>query len=232
MRARPRKMIRQRPSLRIGPCLAVLVAGLVVAIALPVEPGAGQTPPPAPDPVPDANPTPPPSGGSSGGGGGGDSPESPDSSGGGDSSGSSSGSTGASSPSAGGGPESSTSSQDEEEPEPKAEPKREKQQVEKPDREGTAAPDARDPPARPAGMALGVGTQPNGSPADLKLFVLALAGALAIVLLLLAATPPRLVAGVSVTLAARQRKVELGIAAVLLSLVFGLLAAQCGANLR
>jgi hypothetical protein len=228
MRALVRKMIRYRPSLRISPCLAVLVAGLVVAIALPVEPGAGQTPPPpAPDPVPDANPTPPPSGGSSGGG----SSESPDSSSG-DSSESSSGSTGASPPPVSDGPESSTSSRDEQQPEPKAEPKREKQHVEKPDRQATAAPDARDPPARPAGMALGVGAQPNGAPADLKLFVLALSGALAIVLLLLAATPPRLLAGVSVTLAARQRNVELGIAAVLLSLVFGLLAAQCGANLR
>jgi hypothetical protein len=81
-------------------------------------------------------------------------------------------------------------------------------------------------------MALGVGAQSNGSRADLELFVLALAGALAVVLLLLVATPPRMVAGVSVALAARQRKVELGIAAVLLSLIFGLLAAQCGANLR
>jgi hypothetical protein len=59
-----------------------------------------------------------------------------------------------------------------------------------------------------------------------------LAGALALVLLILAATPPRVLAGVSVALAARQRKVELGIAAVLVSLVFGLLAAQCGAQLH
>jgi hypothetical protein len=229
MRTLVRKMIRHRPSLRISPCLAVLVAGLVVAIALPVEPGAGQTPPPpAPDPVPDASPTPPPSGGSSGGG----ASESPDSSSGSDSSGSSSGSTTASPPPVSGGPESSTSSRDEQQPEPKAEPKREKQHVEKPDRQATAAPDPRDPPARPAGLALGVGAHPNGSSADLKPFVLALSGALAIVLLLLAATPPRMLAGVSVALAARQRKVELGIAAVLLSLVFGLLAAQCGANLR
>jgi hypothetical protein len=91
----------------------------------------------------------------------------------------------------------------------------------------------RDPATRLSGLAPGVGAQAKAStPADLGLFVLALAGALTLVLLILAATPPRVLAGVSVALAARQRQVELGITAVLLSLIFGLLAAQCGAQLR
>jgi hypothetical protein len=219
----------RKPGIR--PWLLVLITGLVVAVALPVEPGAGQAPPPppAPDPVPDANPNAPPTGGSSGG----DSSDSPDSSSEGDSSESSSGSDGAGAPPVSDETESSTSSRDGQQSEPKPEPKRQKQQADKPDPQAKAGSEARDPPARPAGILLGLGARPNASTqADLEPFVLALAGALAVVLLLLAATPPRMLAGVSVTLAARQRKVELGIAAVLLSLVFGLLAAQCGAQLR
>ena len=130
------------------------------------------------------------------------------------------------------GTESGTNSRDGQDSETKPEPKRQKPEADKPDPQATAAPEARDPPARPAGIALGVGAQPNTPSSDLELFVLALAGALALVLLLFAATPPRVLAGVSVALAERQRKVELGIAAVLLSLVIGLLAAQCGAQLR
>ena len=232
-------MSHHGPSFRLRPWLVVLIAGLFVAIALPAEPGAGQTPPPpAPDPVPDANPNEPPTGGSGGGGGTGGSTGGTGGSGGGDSSGSSSGSPGASSPPVSGGNESSSNSGDgqqgaeaQAEAQAKSEPKRQKQDVDKPDVQATAASEARDPPARPAGLAPDGGAQPNVS-ANLELFVLALAGALTVVLLLLAATPPRVLAGVSVTLAQRQRKVELGLAAVLLSLIFGLLAAQCGANLR
>lgn len=233
-------MSHHGPSFRLRPWLVVLIAGLFVAIALPAEPGAGQTPPPpAPDPVPDANPNEPPTGGSGGGGGTGGSTGGTGGSGGGDSSGSSSGSPGASSPPVSGGNESSSNSGDGQQEEAEAqaearaisEPKRQKQDVDKPDVQATAASEARDPPARPAGLAPDGGAQPNVS-ANLELFVLALAGALTVVLLLLAATPPRVLAGVSVTLAQRQRKVELGLAAVLLSLIFGLLAAQCGANLR
>jgi hypothetical protein len=233
-------MSRHGPGFRLRPWLVVLIAGLFVAIALPAEPGAGQTPPPpAPDPVPDANPNPPPTGGSNGGGGTGGSTGGTGGSsggtggsGGGDSSGSSSGSQGASSPPASGGNESNSNSGDgqQAEAQPESEPKREKQDVDKPDVQAAAASEARDPPVRPAGLADG-GAQPDVSD-SLELFVLALAGALTVVLLLLAATPPRMLAGVSVTLAQRQRKVELGLAAVLLSLIFGLLAAQCGANLR
>jgi hypothetical protein len=235
-------MSRHGPGFRLRPWLVVLIAGLFVAIALPAEPGAGQTPPPppAPDPVPDANPNPPPTGGSNGGGGTGGSTGGTGGSsggtggsGGGDSSGSSSGSQGASSPPASGGNESNSNSGDgqQAEAQPESEPKREKQDVDKPDVQAAAASEARDPPARPAGLAPGGGAHPDVSD-SLELFVLALAGALTVVLLLLAATPPRMLAGVSVTLAQRQRKVELGLAAVLLSLIFGLLAAQCGANLR
>jgi hypothetical protein len=235
-------MSHHGPSLRLRPWLVVLIAGLFVAIALPVEPGAGQTPPPpAPDPLPDANPSPPPTGGSSGGGGTDGSTGGTGGSSGGNSSGSSSGSPGASSPPASGGNESSSNSGDgqqaeaeaeaEAEAQAKSEPKRQRQDVDKPDVHAAAASETRDPPARPAGLAPYGGAQPNVSD-NLELFVLALAGALTVVLLLLAATPPRMLAGVSVTLAQRQRKVELGLAAVLLSLIFGLLAAQCGANLR
>jgi hypothetical protein len=214
----------------IRPWLVVLITGLVVTVAFPVEPGAGQAPPPpAPDPVPDTNPNAPPTGGSSGG----DPSGSPDSSSGSDSSGSSSGSTGASPPPVSDETESSTNSRDGQQSGTRTEPKRQKEHADKPDSQANAAPEARDPPARPTGSLLGLGARPNTStPADLELFVLALAGALALVLLILAATPPRVIAGVSVALAARQRKVELGIAAVLVSLVFGLLAAQCGAQLR
>jgi hypothetical protein len=130
------------------------------------------------------------------------------------------------------GTESSTNSRDGRDSETKPEPKRQKPHADKPDPQATAAAEARDPPARPAGTAPRVGVQPIAPSSDLELFVLALAGALALVLLLLAATPPRVLAGVSVALAARQRNLELGIAAVLLSLIFGLLAAQCGAQLR
>jgi hypothetical protein len=222
-------VIKHRPSLRIRTCLVVLVAGLVVAIVSPAEPGVGQTsPPPAPDPVPDANPNPPPTGGSSGG----DSSGPLDDSSGGDSSGTSSGSAGASPPPASGGTESSRSSRDEQQSQTKPEPKRRKH-ADNPDLQAIAAPEVRDPPTRLSGLAPGVGAQAKAStPADLGLFVLALAGALTLVLLILAATPPRVLAGVSVALAARQRQVELGITAVLLSLIFGLLAAQCGAQLR
>jgi hypothetical protein len=223
-------MIRRRPRLRIRAGLVVFIAGLVVAVASPVEHGAGQTPPPpAPDPVPDTNPNPPPTGGSSGG----DSTGSPGGSSGGDSPGSSRGSAGASPPPASDGTESSTNLRDGQESETTPEPKRQKQHADKPDQQTTAAPEARDPPARPAGIALGGGARPEAStPADLELFILALAGMLALVLLLLAATPPHVLAGVSVALAERQRKVEIGVAAVLMSLVIGLLAAQCGAQLR
>jgi hypothetical protein len=231
-------MSRHGPGFRLRPWLVVLIAGLFVAIALPAEPGAGQTPPPpAPDPVPDANPNPPPTGGSSGGGGTGGSSGGTGGAGGGDSSGSSSRSPRASSPPASGGNESSSNLGDGQQTQAAAEaqaeskPKRQTQDVDKPDVQAAAASEARDPPARPAGLAPGGGAQPNVSD-NLELFVLALAGALTVVLLLLAATPPRMLAGVSVTLAQRQRKVELGLAAVLLSLIFGLLAAQCGANLR
>jgi hypothetical protein len=49
--------------------------------------------------------------------------------------------------------------------------------------------------------------------------------------MLLAALPPRVLAGVSVALSERRRGAEIIIAAVLWSLVIGLLAARCSAQL-
>jgi hypothetical protein len=215
--------------LRIGSCCSIFLAGLVVAIAAPIERGAGQTvattsteaePSPAPDPVPDTNPNPPTAGDSSS-----------------DSSGSSNGS-GNATPSPGtDSTESTTASTDRREPKTKPEPKRPQQHDGRLDQQATSAHEPRDPALRPASQAgnavgLGVVARPQASTLDhLELFVLGLAGALALALMLLAALPPRVLAGVSVALSERRRGAEIIIAAVLWSLVIGLLAARCSAQL-
>jgi hypothetical protein len=216
--------------LRIGSCCSIFLAGLVVAIALPIERGASQTaattsteaePSPAPDPVPDPNPNPPIAGDGSSS----------------DSSGSSGGSDNANPSPGTDGTESTTASTDRREPRTKPEPKRPKQHADRLDQQATAAHEPRDPASRPAsqaGNAIGLGlvARPKASTLDhLELFVLGLAGALALALMLLAALPPRVLAGVSVALSERSRGAEIIIAAVLWSLVIGLLAARCSAQL-
>lgn len=229
-------MKRHRLRLRIGSCSAVFVAGLVVAIASPVERGASQTPAttstgaepaPAPDPVPDPNPSPPPSGGS-----------------GGDSSGSSGGSGSVSpSPSSDGtgsasdAADSTAASTARSEAETKPGPTRQKKHADKPAVRTAAAHNPRDPASRSAGQAgnlagLGVAAESKASTlAHVEVFILGLAGALALVLMVLAAVPQHVLAGVSVALAERRREVEIVIATVLWSLVIGLLAARWAAQL-
>jgi hypothetical protein len=229
-----RVMKRQRLGLRIGSCCAVFVAGLVAAFASPVERGASQTPAststevgpaPAPDPVPDPNPSLPPSGGS-----------------GGDSSGSSGGSGSVSpSPSSDGtvsptdATESTAASTALGEAETKPGPTRQKKQADKPAVQAVAAHKPRDPASRSAGQAgnlagLGVAAKSKAPTlAHVELFILGLAGALALALMVLAAIPQHVLTGVSVALAERRREVEIVIAAVLWSLVIGLFVARCAA---
>jgi hypothetical protein len=217
--------------LRIGSCSAILLAALVVAVAVPVEHGASQTPattsteaepPPAPDPVPDANPNPPQAGGD----------------GSGDSSGSSGGSGGGSPSAKRDGTASAITSTDGRKSEAKPEPRRQKQHADKLDlRAAAAAHEPRDPASRSASepgntMGLGFVAQPQASTlVFLELFVVGLAGALALALMLLAAIPLRVLAGLSFVLAARRREAEILIAAVLWSLVIGLLTARFAAQL-
>jgi hypothetical protein len=76
---------------------------------------------------------------------------------------------------------------------------------------------------------LGIGVaEPEGSTlARTELFILGFAGALALVLTLLAAMPAHVLEGFSNALAARRREVEVMMAAVLWSLLIGLLVARC-----
>jgi hypothetical protein len=223
-------MMRGRLPFRVSSCCSIFVAGLIVAIALPVERGASQTPattsteavpPPAPDPVPDPDPNPPPADGGSSG----------------DSSGSSGGSGNASPSPVSDGTGSIATSTDRRESETKPEPKQQKQRADERSLQATAAHEPRDPPSRPVSqagntMGLGVVAQPKASTLlGLELFVLGLASALALALMLLAVIPPHVLAGVSVALAERRREAEVVIAAVLWSLVIGLLAARCAAQL-
>jgi hypothetical protein len=94
-----------------------------------------------------------------------------------------------------------------------------------------AAHEPRDMPLAQAAKVIGllVG-QPKESERALQL-VLGLAAALALTLMLLAVLPSRTLTGVSVGLAVRRRNVELALAAVVWSLVMGLLAASCAAQL-
>jgi hypothetical protein len=230
-------MKRHRLGLRIGSCCAVFVAGLVVAIAWPVERGASETPAtttaevepaPTPDPVPDPNPNPAPTGGS----------------GGGDTSGSSGGSASAgSSPTSDGTgstthtTESTAASTARGESKTKPERRRPKERADKAAVQTGAAHEPREPASSPgsqAGKMAGLGLVAESDASTLvhvELLILGLAGALALTLMLIVAIPRHLLAGVSVALAERRREVEIVIAAVLWSLIIGLLVARCAAPL-
>lgn len=212
--------------------LAVVLPLLVAALTWVVPPAVGQTPDPplptaeptpAPDPIADPSPAPSPGPAPAGEGGSGGASDG----GSGGSSGSASIPSVSTAPSSGGGssvepsaPQAST----------KPTPKREKPAVE-PSPPATAAHEPRDPPLTQAARAIGLlVAQPKGSARPLQL-ILGLAAALALTLMLLAVLPPRMLTGVSAGLAEQRRNVELALAAVVWSLVMGLLAASCAAQL-
>jgi hypothetical protein len=206
------------------------MVGFLAAIAAPIENGASQTPettsteaepPPAPDPVPDPNPNPPSTGG------------------GGESSGSSAGSGGERRSPGSDGTASNTDAVDSSsvttervDMDTQRDRRRHERQVDQHDAQAAAAQKpraARSQLPREGGNAAGLGIVAHGNEAtqaDYELFLLCLAGALALALMLLAAVPAHVLAGVSPALVERRREIEVVIAAVLWSVLIGLLVAR------